>query len=56
MSPTFSQAVASAMDGHTAQSWNALPNWRRAELIYAAMRRIDAEGAEERSPPEKAGA
>ena len=43
MSPTFSRAVAAAMDGHTAQSWYALPPSERAALIYVEMRKIDAE-------------
>jgi hypothetical protein len=43
MSPTFSRAVAAAMNGHTAQSWYALPQSERAALIYVEMRRIDAE-------------
>ena len=43
MSPTFSRAVAAAMDGHTAQSWHGLPQSERAALIYAEMRKIDVE-------------
>jgi hypothetical protein len=43
MSPTFSQAVAAAMEGYDAQSWHELPQTERARLIYAAMRKIDAE-------------
>jgi hypothetical protein len=43
MSQTFSKAVAAAIDGHTAQSWDALRPSERAALIYAEMRKIDAE-------------
>ena len=43
MSPIFSQAVAAAMAGHTAQSWHALPPGERAARIYVEMRKIDAE-------------
>lgn len=46
MSQTFFEAVAAAMDDHTAQSWHALPPGERAALIYAEMRKIDAESAQ----------
>jgi len=43
MNPTFAKAFAAAIDGHTAQSWAALPQSERAAMIYAEMRKIDAE-------------
>jgi len=43
MSETFAKAVATAMEGHSAQSWAAMPQSERAALIYTAMGRIDAD-------------
>jgi hypothetical protein len=48
MSQTFSKAVAAAIEGHTAHSWDALLPSERAALIYAEMRKIDAESLQAR--------
>lgn len=48
MGQTFSKAVAAAIEGHTAQSWDALLPSERAALIYAEMRKIDAESVQKR--------
>ena len=49
MSQTFSKAVAAAIDGHTAQSWDALLPSERSALIYAEMRKIEAESVQGRA-------